>query len=334
MKPAVVITTIHPPSPSIARWIERTEWPLIIVADRKTPPDWAMDRCLCVSVDMQQALPFNIARQLPWNHYARKMIGYLIAMRQGADAVVDTDDDNEPLPGYGILPEEGDFGTSRPDLGFLNVYRHFSDQWTWPRGFPLHRLRQEAERPPLVPETRKMRIGVWQGLVRGEPDVDAIFRMTVHRECPFMEKPPLVLEKGTICPINSQNTIFFKKAFPLLYLPAFVSFRFTDILRGIIAQPIMWAAGLRTGFVAPTAAQNRNSHDLLQDFRSEIPCYLQAEAAADIATAAVNPKNTLSDNLHRVYKSLCQNEIVPHQELEMLEAWLADLSQVGGSTSC
>lgn len=288
---------------------------------------------MCVSAEMQQALSFNITHQLPWNHYARKMIGYLIAMQQGANIIVDTDDDNEPLPGYGILPEEGVYGASRPDLGFLNVYRYFSEQWIWPRGFPLHRLRQEAKSPPLVPEPRKMRIGVWQGLVRGEPDVDAIYRMTVHQECQFLEKPPLVLEKGTICPVNSQNTIFFKKAFPLLYLPAFVSFRFTDILRGIIAQPVMWATGLRTGFVAPTACQNRNSHDLLQDFRSEISCYLQAEAAADIAATAVKQKDSVSDNLHRVYEHLCRNDIVPNQELELLEAWLADLSQVGASKS-
>jgi hypothetical protein len=47
----------------------------------------------------------------------------------------------------------------------------------------------------------------------------------------------------------------------------------------------------------------------------------------------VNQNDTVSGNLRRVYERLCQNKIVPDQEVELLEAWLADLSQVGGSKS-
>ena len=36
-------------------------------------------------------------------------------------------------------------------------------------------------------------------------------------------------------PFNSQNTIWFKEIFPLLYLPVSCSMRATDIIRGLVA---------------------------------------------------------------------------------------------------
>ena len=39
-------------------------------------------------------MKYKIVSLLPWNHYARKMLGYLKAMEAGASILVDTDDDN------------------------------------------------------------------------------------------------------------------------------------------------------------------------------------------------------------------------------------------------
>ena len=39
-----------------------------------------------------------------------------------------------------------------------------------------------------------------------------------------------MLGSGTISPFNSQNTLFTRAVFPLLYLPTYVTFRFTDKL--------------------------------------------------------------------------------------------------------
>ena len=41
---------------------------------------------------------FTIANLLPKNHYTRKNLGYLYAIKNGADAIIDTDDDNFPDP--------------------------------------------------------------------------------------------------------------------------------------------------------------------------------------------------------------------------------------------
>ena len=69
-------------------------------------------------------------------------------------------------------------------------------------------------------------------------------------------------------PYNTQNTATRKELFPLLYLPAYVTFRFTDILRGLIAQPIMWLYDYHLGYSGATVTQKRNAHDYFEDFQS------------------------------------------------------------------
>ncbi len=331
MKPAVVITTIQSPTPSIRKWLRTISGRVIVVADCKTPPDWMLEGCDFLSVRMQQRMSFHLQRFLPWNHYCRKMIGYLKAMEQQADIIIDTDDDNEPLHPYALLPQEGMYWKTAEKSGFANVYRWFSDLWIWPRGFPLRHLVSSVFRYRWDVRKNNCRIGLWQGLVDGDPDVDAVYRMIVRREFRFHRREPLVLAKGTICPINSQNTIFFRDAFALLYLPAFVSFRFTDILRGLVAQPVLWAADLLAGFTAPTAFQLRNPHNLIQDFRSEIPCFLHAEKVCRIAVETVRKQDGIADNLHRVYEALLKHRIVRDPELRLLDAWLEDYAKLAAS---
>ena len=54
--------------------------------------------------------------------------------------------------------------------------------------------------------------------------------------------------------------------YPLLYLPAYCSFRMTDIWRSFVAQRIAWENGWRLLFHGPTMEQERNVHDLMKDF--------------------------------------------------------------------
>ena len=154
------------------------------------------------------------------------------------------------------------------------------------------------------------------------PDVDAIYRLTNNTPIYFNWRAPLVLAQDACCPFNSQNTYFRKEVFPLLYLPSTVTFRFTDILRGLVAQPILWAAGYHLGFAGATVLQKRNPHDYLKDFESEIPCYLQAEKVVQIAKEAVSPERSISENMLAVYRALSDKGIVSENELEILSCWL------------
>src|SRR5208283_4589196 len=85
---------------------------------------------------------------------------------------------------------------------------------------------------------------------------------------------PISLGSNCWCPINSQNTTWFKEAFPLLYLPSYCNFRMTDIWRGLIAQRIAWNYGWVVSYHNASVFQERNKHNLLKDFQEEIPGYL------------------------------------------------------------
>jgi hypothetical protein len=172
-----------------------------------------------------------------------------------------------------------------------------------------------------------VQVGIWQGLTDGDPDVDAIYRLTSNAACHFGGKDPLVLNKGTVCPFNSQNTAFVKALFPLLYLPAFVNFRFTDILRGLVAQPIMWQTGHFLGFTKPSVVQKRNEHDFFVDFVSEVPCYLYAEKIVEIVEGAVRNKFSPMENLLVAYENLYRHGIVTKEEPDLVQAWIRDLEK-------
>ena len=162
---------------------------------------------------------------------------------------------------------------------------------------------------------------VWQGMVEGDADVDAIYRLTRPDPVEFRPAPPLVLAAGSYCPFNSQNTLWAREVFPYLYLPSTVSFRFTDILRGLVAQRCFWAHGWRLGFQGVTARQERNPHNLMTDFRDEIACYLGASNVAAILDGLKLGPDP-GENLRACYRALADPAIVTPDELPLVERWL------------
>ncbi|MCX6757177.1 MAG: STELLO glycosyltransferase family protein [Candidatus Nomurabacteria bacterium] len=299
---------------------------------QKTPQDWECENVIYLSPEDQEKLGFNITKLLPWNHYSRKMIGYLYAIKSGADIIADSDDDNIPYDNWGEkVIFDGQFKTVKND-DYVNIYKFFTNEFIWPRGFPLRGFPLSKilnEKQSIVSDTIS-KVGVWQYLADKDPDVDAIYRLTNNKEVFFKGKDTLVLGKGTICPFNSQNTFFKKEMFPLLYIPAFVNFRFTDILRGLVAQPIMWVAGYRLGFGLATVVQERNPHDFMKDFESEIPMYLNTEEVVDTTLQSINQSknNNIIGNISLVYKNLKNKGIVEERENELLDAWCRDLKKM------
>lgn len=324
-----VITTIFKPSEPVQRFAEICNGKLIVVGDKKTPEEWALKGAIFLSAPAQQQSSYALAGFLPWNHYARKNLGYLHAMKMGADVIADTDDDNLPKAGWSSPGFTGTFSMTPQDRGFINIYKSFSKKHIWPRGFPLDRILDERSIVSDEQLTAKnIEVGVWQGLVDEDPDVDAIYRLVDGTVTIFDAREPIVLAKGSVCPFNSQNTVFRKELFPLLYLPVSVSFRFTDILRSIIAQPIMWTKGYHLGFTSATAVQKRNPHNYLKDFESEIPCFLHTGKAFEEILKNTRPQYSLTDNLRAAYEALYKVNIVQEQELDGVSAWINDIGNI------
>lgn len=326
MKTAIVITTINGSFPPLEPLLRVPDAEVILVGDLKTPAIAERPGLTYLPVDDPRLRAFRYSAVVPVNHYARKNLGYLYALSRGAEVIYDTDDDNLPIAGKWAIPAAATRHTVAPPAsGFLNVYRAFSEARVWPRGFPLRHVRASLVEPVLrLNAPDDLPVGVWCGLVQGDPDVDAIQRLVGEPFDAFRDGPPLALPEGLWCPFNSQNTFWFRAAFPFLYLPATVSFRHTDILRGYVVQRLLWATGLHLGFLGPCAHQERNPHDLLKDFVSEIPCYTEVERIAATLTSLQLEHMPPGDAVFAAYRHLANAGLVGANELEPLLLWLED----------
>ncbi|MEI6240722.1 MAG: DUF288 domain-containing protein [Planctomycetia bacterium] len=327
MGSCIVITSINPPTAAVAAFARRSPGDVLVVGDAKTPGDWHCPGAVFVGLPEQESLAFRIVELLPCNHYTRKMVGYLLAATRDIDVIVDTDDDNIPKAEWAFPRFEIACDVVTGPAGYVNVYRLFTSGRIWPRGLPL-RLIDDRRPVEIGRSTQTSRVGVWQGLADGDPDVDALYRLTHREPVSFAARAPVALAEGVVSPFNSQNTAWRRELFPLLYLPACVSFRFTDILRGLVAQPIMWSEGYRLGFTGATVDQKRNAHDLRQDFAEEIPMYVHGEKVVAVVKRAIADCPDIPSKLFEAYRGLVAAEIVPRQELAILSAWLHDLDAI------
>jgi len=323
MKKYIVVTTINSKSDAIKKLERIGGWNIVIVGDKKSKKIDSTDNLIFLSIDDQQKLEFDFVKTCPYNHYARKNIGYLYAIQQGADVIYETDDDNIPNSSWGIL----DFKCSnecRSKNKFINIYKYFSENFIWPRGFPLDQIQGnnfEVKKSPF------QKVGIWQGLVDNEPDVDAIFRLLFKQNIKFNEKEPIFIRKNNYCPFNSQNTFWNKKIFAGLYLPTTVSFRFTDILRSYIAQRLMWQQNLCLGFIKPSVHHDRNLHNSIKDFKNEIECYLNVKPVTKLLDS-IKITGDIFEDLNLIYKNLEESGLVELKELDSCRAWINDLKQI------
>ena len=324
----IVITTIQPPTSSVMAMVERAHRDglrVIAVGDRKSPETAWPNGVYFLSIASQLKMDLKLPALLPENHYARKNLGYLLAISRGAEVIFDTDDDNAPLPSWcrrevNVL--------ARPCLqsGWVNAYQWFSQENIWPRGLPLESIRSSDTEIPLgQPVTAQAPIQ--QGLANGSPDVDAVWRLTMDKDIAFQDNGSVLLGKGTWCPFNSQSTWWFPEAYSLMYLPSFVSFRMTDIWRSFIAQRCLWAMGHGLVFHGPEMFQERNPHNLLRDFEQEIPGYLGNNKIREIleGLGLSDKPGDAGANLQRCYEALTAGGFVPDKEMALVEAWLADV---------
>ena len=325
-----VITTIQEPTPAVkalAAALGHAPDSLIVVGDRKGPAHFELDGCQFFDLEQQFQLPFALAQQLPEGHYARKNLGYLQAIREGASCVYETDDDNAPLPSWQPRSLQV-LAIATQQQGWVNAYAWFTDQQIWPRGFPLDAIRTAVRDPSTnMPTPQLCQAPIQQGLANLSPDVDAVWRLVLDHPFHFDAAESLVLPPGAWCPFNSQSTWWWPEAYPLLYLPSHCSFRMTDIWRSFIAQRCLWELGHGLVFHAPEVIQERNEHDLMQDFEAEIPGYRHNRMLVQTLEALpLQPgRQAVGSNLLQCYEALVQISLFPQQELELVNAWLKDL---------
>lgn len=321
---AICVTSIHEPKSAFIQYRAIYESPIYWVGDRKSP---AITTNAVRSITLQDQLKIEdltLPGLLPIDHYSRKNIGYLLALQDGADWILDTDDDNFPRVPYEPFPSDTcDCTVLTGSKGRVNIYKYFTDHNVWPRGLGY----QFDEAQPVSTDATSDSVAVWQGLADGDPDVDAIYRLAGLGEVSFDSGPIIALDQGLYCPFNSQNTMWKARYLSYAYLPSTVTFRFTDILRGYVAQRGLWAHDCRLGFVGPNVFQDRNEHDLLKDLESELIMYKSIDRLVSILEE-LTLTACETDNLLVMYDALASAGIVQANELEILAAWLDDVAYV------
>ncbi len=322
----IVVTTINYPTPQLRKLAEIPGWHLVVVGDMKTPEDWHLENCEYLSPSRQLELGYELAKALPWNHYARKNIGYLYAIERGAKIIYDTDDDNEPLNGLNPSQEE----TLLPGLiaagDVVNIYEYFGHLDIWPRGLPLDEISNQDGLSLSLPVLCK--VGIEQGVVNGSPDVDAIFRLTQNRLIEFQSAPPCYLPEGLFTPSNSQNTFFHSEAFLALYVPSEISQRVADIWRGYIAQKIIWKLGCKLVISGPNAVQDRNPHCFYQDFLQEQELYLNSKNLIQFLKEWNFSDGEIMQETEALYRGLVERSFLQNREIYLVNLWLQDLNKI------
>ena len=361
-----VVTTIFNPSDAILRLLS-LGWCLVIVPDLKTPKDYMeklsslledkgssdaqyaatvnLDRAFYLPVEEQelwagqQSFFGSFVRSTPWNHFARKNVGYLFAILHKAEFIFDFDDDNYIKLGndglvLDILPDDS-MNVTVAMLGG-NAFNHHpmmgsSINASWARGFPLD-LSQKRENYGTVAFQRSIplsKVGVIQFLADNNPDIDAIHRITKPLPMNFQGNDSVLVPKHSFAPYNAQATVHTKLAFWALLLPSTVAGRVSDIWRSYFAQCIFADTDLRFVFAPPKITQLRNEHNNLGDFNAEQDLYNKAGELINYLSTWTSSETSVAMRLEHLYIDLYEHGYIELDDVERVQFWIGALVETG-----
>jgi len=327
-----VVTTIQAPTDcvrTLAERIRKEGGELLIIGDRKGPASYDTPETHFFPIDEQKKLTFALAGILPENVYTRKNLGYLAAMQADAPCIYETDDDNMPGALWKMRSETVN-AAEVSGMPWVNIFRSYTDEHIWPRGFPLERITDDATIHASDGKTSDVYSPIQIGISDNAPDSTGWWCPVSNRPIGFCPGENSWLKPGTWSPFNSQDTWWFPLAYPLMYLPSTCTFRMTDIWRGFVAQRCLWAIDKGITFVGPTTVQNRNQHNLMHDFRDELSGYTgyaKLIAALESLTLDAAPEN-MPRNMRACYEKMVELGFLKQEELPMLDAWLSDVAGV------
>lgn len=333
MKTSLVITTINKPNKNIRSFeknCKKKKWSFVVIGDKKTPKNFKLSYGKYYSLNHQRKLDFSLAKKCSLNNYARKNIGYLISIKNQSDIIIESDDDNYPYKNF-FNDKKIDHvaKTIKEKYKWINIYDLFYKKKIncWPRGIPLNKIHNNKI---ILGKAKKSNFELQQGVCEGNPDVDAIFRLINKKiNIKFKNNLNFNVNKSFVT-LNSQNTIWFKDIFPILYLPVTCSMRCTDIWRGLIAQRILQNDNKKILFFGTTMRQDRNDHNLMNDFRQEVPMYLLNSEINKILQGVKLPKGNKNYlyNLNKCYDRLIKSKIISKDEEYFLKAWTNDIEKI------
>ena len=320
----VIITTINKPTETILKHINNTDYDVIIVGDLKTPSDYKELNCIYLDIPTQEKLFPELSKLLPYNHYCRKNLGYLYAIKKKYKIIYETDDDNIPYDNFdNILQQNSLQMITEQNNTWINIFKYFTNNaYIWPRGFPLSMIKNTPNY--LIQDTDKLP-SIINGLVENDPDVDALFRIICNdRDCIEWDKNKCVLiDNKNMCVFNTQNTFWLNPdLFISMLIPCSVSFRYCDILRGLIANVILNKTDNYMMYSSPNVIQYRNEHNLISDFKSEYEMYIHNENILDYIGNDIEYVSSIKELLIVIYNNLLVNKVIRQNDIDILNKWI------------
>lgn len=274
MKQVIVTTTINPPTEAVLKYAAMKDWQLVIVGDLKTPSDYHVENAIYLTPLEQHKMFPVFSEIMGWNNDCRRTVGFLYAIKTlNADIVATVDDDNIPLDGWGdnlMVGRRMDAVVYYTNLPMFDPLIATSNPDLWYRGYPLPLIRSRRQFETAV---ESVVCNVQSDFWNGNPDVDAICRMSVRDECTFEKHGPFTSNKPS--PFNSQNTFLHKDV-----LPDYFPFPFIERLCDIWASYYTQAMGHKVIYGQASVEHRRNTHNLLRDMKME---YMGYEQGMDIA---------------------------------------------------
>lgn len=270
MKKAIVCTTINPPTEAIIRFSEMEGWDLLVIGDLKTPHELYDEiSCRYLSPNEQHSMYPLLSDAIGWNCVQRRNIGFVYAYRSGYEIIATVDDDNIPQKGWGenlIVGTECFVDIFSTDNIVFDPFSPYMNEELWHRGFPIQLI--NAKNIINREKREKRLIKVQSHLVNGDPDIDAIARISFSPNIELKSNFNF-FSSNKIMPFNSQNTILHREVIPYYFMFPFIG-RMDDIWGSYILQSKFSNC---VAFGVPNVTQLRNDHDLLKDLEDELLGY-------------------------------------------------------------
>lgn len=333
MRIACVTTTINVPRVLSLYTKQALGVQFFIIGDRKTPDVEVVNfltehvpNHAYYGIDDQYKLGYKCARLIPENCIQRRNIGFLEALKWGADVIVSIDDDNIPyainyFDHFSYWQFDGMSASS--ESAWFDVGTLLQPQAEH-RGFP-HTRRS----PPIFESVVDARIGVAAGVCLGDPDISAVTRIAnapiVHNVSEILQAGVVTDPKRTWTVFNSQNTAFVRDLAPAMFMFPGVG-RYDDIYASLVCQRLMRYLGLFVHFGRPFVWQQRNKHDLIKDLKAEIE---GMEHVLDLAARLDHMQLSPGEHpVRTIFKNIAKLPWFPQQASEAALAWCDDCEAI------
>jgi len=310
-----------------------------IVGDRKTPHDEvrrfvsSLGNAIYYSDIDQEKLGYSCSEIIGWNKIMRRNIALLEAIKYGADIIVSIDDDNIPL-GYdyfevfkSVLTSLYNGPMASSGTRWFNI-GEFLNPPVYHRGFPCD-YRHTDLKVRLSPLCN-VKVGVAAGLWLGDPDIDAMERITnrpIAHHISEVLRTGLVVDNTCFTPFNSQNTAYVLELAPLMMVWVGVG-RYDDIWASYVAERIMMETDYHVYYGRPFVWQERNPQNLWKNLKDEILGMEHTSRFCQDLVEAKLGEGSILEKLRRLYEHLRGKDYLPSVVYELGKAWCEDVERV------